>query len=93
MPTIRESGIDVALITWFGLFAPAATPREIVQRLNAEIARQMFETPANREKFIAGQGLEVYGPVAAAAEVFAAFNRSQREMYANLVKIAKISIE
>lgn len=93
VPTIRESGIDIALITWFGIFTAATTPREIVHRLNAEIAKGMFETPANREKFIAGQGLEVYGPVAAAPEVFAAFNRSQREMYANLVRIAKISIE
>jgi tripartite-type tricarboxylate transporter receptor subunit TctC len=37
VPTIRESGYDVVLDTWFGLFAPAKTPPEIIQALNAQL--------------------------------------------------------
>lgn len=42
VPTMAESGIaDYNLSSWFGIFAPAATPREVVRRINAEIARQL----------------------------------------------------
>jgi len=37
VPTIKEAGIDNSEVTtWYGLLAPARTPREIVTRLNAE---------------------------------------------------------
>jgi len=37
VPTIREGGVDhCEVTTWYGLLAPAGTPREIIQRLNAE---------------------------------------------------------
>jgi tripartite-type tricarboxylate transporter receptor subunit TctC len=40
VPTISEAGLPgYELINWIGLVAPAQTPREIVARLNAEIAR------------------------------------------------------
>jgi tripartite-type tricarboxylate transporter receptor subunit TctC len=42
VPTLAESGVQGADVeTWFGLTAPAATPREIVQRLNAEVRRAL----------------------------------------------------
>lgn len=37
VPTIKEQGYDVVLNTWFGLFAPAKTPPEIVQALNGQL--------------------------------------------------------
>lgn len=37
VPTMRESGYNVVLDTWFGVFAPAKTPPEIVQALNAQL--------------------------------------------------------
>ena len=40
VPTMAESGYpDIEAVTWVGLFAPAGTPREIVDRLNSEINR------------------------------------------------------
>jgi tripartite-type tricarboxylate transporter receptor subunit TctC len=42
VPTLAESGVPNADVeTWFGLTAPAATPREIVQRLNGEVRRAL----------------------------------------------------
>jgi tripartite-type tricarboxylate transporter receptor subunit TctC len=37
VPTMREQGYNVVLDTWFGIFAPAKTPPEIVQALNAQL--------------------------------------------------------
>jgi tripartite-type tricarboxylate transporter receptor subunit TctC len=42
VPTLAESGITGSDVeTWFGLTAPAATPRDVVQRLNAEVLRAL----------------------------------------------------
>ena len=39
LPTLRESGVDLDLESWFGLFAPAKTPAPALTRLRAEFAR------------------------------------------------------
>jgi tripartite-type tricarboxylate transporter receptor subunit TctC len=51
IPTLSESGVrDSDVETWFGLTAPAATPREIVQRLNAEV-RRALAAPDLQQRF------------------------------------------
>jgi tripartite-type tricarboxylate transporter receptor subunit TctC len=51
VPTLAESGVQGADVeTWFGLTAPAATPREIVQRLNAEV-RRALASPDLQQRF------------------------------------------
>lgn len=57
LPTVAESGLpgfDVA--AWFGLYAPAATPKDIVTKLNADVNR-VLQLPEVKEKF-AGLGAE-----------------------------------
>ena len=50
VPTISESGLPgFEVISWYGLLAPAATPAEIVQRLNGELNRALQE-PASAER-------------------------------------------
>ncbi len=69
VPTIAEAGVpgyDVS--TWFGIAAPAGTPREIVQRTNAALVRAM-QTPDTRETLLK-QGLE---PITATADQFRTF--------------------
>jgi tripartite-type tricarboxylate transporter receptor subunit TctC len=39
LPTLRESGVDLELESWFGLFAPAKTPAHVLTRLRSEFAR------------------------------------------------------
>jgi tripartite-type tricarboxylate transporter receptor subunit TctC len=52
LPTIIESGVpDYDLSGWNGLFAPAGTPREIVERLNAEITK-IVQMPDVRNRFL-----------------------------------------
>lgn len=51
VPTLGELGIRESDVeTWFGLTAPAATPREIVQRLNAEV-RKALAAPELQQRF------------------------------------------
>jgi tripartite-type tricarboxylate transporter receptor subunit TctC len=51
VPTLAEAGIKGSDVeTWFGLTAPAATPREIVQRLNAEV-RKALAVPDLQQRF------------------------------------------
>jgi tripartite-type tricarboxylate transporter receptor subunit TctC len=51
VPTLAEAGIkDSDVETWFGLTAPAATPREIIQKLNAEV-RKALAAPDLQQRF------------------------------------------
>jgi tripartite-type tricarboxylate transporter receptor subunit TctC len=51
VPTLAEAGIKGSDVeTWFGLTAPAATPREIVQRLNADV-RKALAAPDLQQRF------------------------------------------
>jgi tripartite-type tricarboxylate transporter receptor subunit TctC len=53
LPTVAESGLpgfDVS--AWFGLYAPAATPKDIVTKLNADVNR-VLQSPEVKEKFAA----------------------------------------
>jgi tripartite-type tricarboxylate transporter receptor subunit TctC len=53
LPTIAESGLPgFDVVAWFGLYAPAATPKDIVARLNAEVNR-VLQLPEVKEKFAA----------------------------------------
>ncbi|MGZ5649223.1 MAG: Bug family tripartite tricarboxylate transporter substrate binding protein [Usitatibacter sp.] len=82
LPTIAESGLPgFDISTWFGLFAPAATPREALDRLYAEFTRALA-APDVREKMIY-LGAE---PVGSKPEEFAAYIRAEAEKYARLVK-------
>jgi tripartite-type tricarboxylate transporter receptor subunit TctC len=57
LPTLAEAGIgDAEYPIWFGLFAPAGTPREIVERLNRETLKAL-QMPKVRER-LAGLGVD-----------------------------------
>jgi tripartite-type tricarboxylate transporter receptor subunit TctC len=89
VPTLRESGVaDFEAITWWGLVAPAGTPRAVVDRLNAE-TNKALALPAVKEA-LARLGVEV-DP--ATPEQFAEFFAAEAAKYANLVKNAGIKAE
>lgn len=52
VPTMIEAGIaDYNLSSWFGLFAPAATPRDVVRKVNADVGRQL-QSPEVRQRLL-----------------------------------------
>jgi tripartite-type tricarboxylate transporter receptor subunit TctC len=68
-PTVAETGLpDYQSLGWFGLFAPAGTPREIVAKVSADV-RQVLTTPEAKQR-LAEQGAE---PEPNAPEAFTAF--------------------
>jgi tripartite-type tricarboxylate transporter receptor subunit TctC len=93
VPTNKEAGLDMAIVTWYGVLAPAGTPREIVQRLNAEISKGLIGNAANRSQFLDKPGIVVMPPAGESPEAFAAFMQREREMFAGLVKAAKVVVE
>lgn len=89
VPTISESGLrDYDLSGWFGMLAPAGTPREIVVRLNTAIAKAVG-TPEMKEAF-RKQGLD---PQVATPEQFAAFLRKEIARSAMLIKLTGAQAE
>jgi tripartite-type tricarboxylate transporter receptor subunit TctC len=86
VPTFDESGLKGYEATnWFGLFAPARTPREIVSRLNSEIDR-VIRNPDLAERF-ANESLQVIG---GPPEAFRTFVETEIEKYAKVIKAAGI---
>ena len=90
IPTVAEAGLPgYEASTWFGLFAPAGTPREIVEKINVEVATILAD-PQFREKFLAPQMFE---PMASTPEAFADYIGAQRRKWAELIRAQKLSIE
>ena len=90
VPTFTESGFpDIPSNAWFGVFVPAATPREIVMKLHAELMRVLRE-PDFMEKEITAKGYEL---VASTPEEFAAFLIADSARNARAVKISGAKAE
>jgi tripartite-type tricarboxylate transporter receptor subunit TctC len=92
VPTLRESGVELDYNTWFAWFAPAGTPRDIVRRLNAEVAK-LIADPQFNAKFIASQGLASDWPTGAPPEEFEKFMQSERREFLKLAKIAGLKLQ
>ena len=89
VPTIREGGIEnCEVTTWYGILAPAGTPREIVKRLNAELV-QIVAMPDVVEKMRAA-GTD---PISSTPEQFADFIKSETIRWAKVIKDANVSVE
>jgi len=87
VPTMQEAGIgNFDISQWQGILAPAGTPKAIVDRLNLEIVRAMHAADV-RERIVTQGGNEI---VTGTPEDFAALIKSDLQMYAKLIKDAKI---
>ena len=73
---------------WYGVLAPAGTPRDIIQRINTEVARAIKEPDARERLYAIGSE-----PLANTPEEFAAFIRSEIVKWAEVVKAAGIRVE
>ena len=81
VPTLAEAGVPgFEVLSWYGLLAPAGTPRAILQRLNEEAAK-ILDDSDTRERF-AADGIE---PRKSSPEEFAAFIARDIERWAKVV--------
>jgi tripartite-type tricarboxylate transporter receptor subunit TctC len=89
VPTIAGQGLPGYEVTlWFGMWAPAATQPQVVQKLNAAVNAIVFEPPV-REQF-SKLGIQ---PAPMKLEEFARFVRSEIEVYRKIVQQANIQLQ
>ena len=88
VPTLKEQGVNVDIGTWFGLLAPAKTPKEVVTRLNTELVK-ILHSPEFKKQ-MADIGAQ---PVGNTPEEMARQIREETEKFAALVKAGRINVE
>ncbi len=89
LPTAAEAGLpNVLLTTWTGYYAPKGTPREIVNKINADI-RKVAQIPEVRVRLDeAGWSPKLMSP-----EEFAAFTLSEKKRWGDIIRRANIKLE
>lgn len=89
VPTIHESGVPgFEAVNWFGMFAPAKTPRKIINRLNGALV-QTIKTPEMQSQFIK-LGAD---PIGSSVEEFTAFVKRDMEKYEKVVRISGAKVD
>lgn len=89
LPTIAESGVaGFESGSWFGMSVPARTPREIIDKLNAE-SNRILQNPELRER-LGGEGADFVGGT---PEAYGAFMRAETAKWAKVVKFANIKLD
>ena len=89
VPTLAESGfgkVDVG--SWYALVAPAATPRETIARLNAEIVK-LTATPDYRQQLTR----QAFEPLTSNPEQFPSFVQAELEKWGRIIKAAGVKSE
>ncbi|MBI4205636.1 MAG: tripartite tricarboxylate transporter substrate binding protein [Betaproteobacteria bacterium] len=82
IPTIAEAGVPgYEAVQWFGVLAPAGTPRPIITRLHGEVVRTL--QAADVRQRLVNDGAD---PVGSSPEEFAAFLRAETTKWAKVVK-------
>ena len=90
VPTFAEQGFpDIPSNAWFGLFAPAGTPRDVVMKLQSELAKILSEPDFNQREIVA-KGYEL---VSSKPEDFAAFLALDSVRNLRAVKISGAKVE
>ena len=89
IPTLAESGLpDYEAGSWYGILAPAGTPREIVERLNTSVVKAIREPEV--AKRLVQEGAE---PIGSTPEEFGAHIQRELARVAHVVREAGIRIE
>lgn len=88
VPTFRESGYDLQATGWYGMFAPAGTPGDVVERLNKAIVAAVH-APDVRER-LSALGLQ---PTGTSVADFATIQKADSELWAPAVKASGFTPE
>ncbi len=88
VPTVAEQVAGFEASSWYGIFAPAGTPPEVIAKLNQEMARAL--TPPEVRQRLAAEGTEV---VAGSADEFMTLFRAEVAKWARVIKQSGIRLE
>jgi tripartite-type tricarboxylate transporter receptor subunit TctC len=85
IPTLTEAGVPVVVVNWYGLIAPARTPKSVIERINGEVAKAM-QLPDVTKRLIA-EGSEA---ATSSSQAFSAHIRAEHEQWSRVIKQAGI---
>ena len=88
IPTIAETVKGYDFVSWFGAFAPAGTPRPIIDRLNAEIKKALADADV-----VGKLTVQALDPMATTPEEFAKFLKFEFDRMKDIVKLSGARIE
>jgi tripartite-type tricarboxylate transporter receptor subunit TctC len=89
IPTVAEAGVPgFQYVTWYGLFAPAATPKDLVAKLNAEVVRALSDKDVARK--LLNEGAE---PAPGTPEALAKYMRSEHEQWKKTIAAARLKVD
>ena len=89
VPTMAEAGMpQFSIVSWAGLFAPAKTPKAIVERLNREFVAAM-----KRPEVIAAMDKQAFFPSTSTPEQLGVYVKEQKESYARILRAAGVQPE
>jgi tripartite-type tricarboxylate transporter receptor subunit TctC len=90
VPTVAESGVPgFEAVSWFGVWVPAGTPRDVVLKINADL-QKVFADPDFREKFLDRALLEAN---TGSPEEFTAFINAEAAKWSKVVKDANLKFD
>jgi tripartite-type tricarboxylate transporter receptor subunit TctC len=89
VPTIAETVPGYEAFSWFGLFAPAATPKDIVAKINADVQR-VYASAEFRQSFLT---LYAYEPIISSPEEFADYVTKDAVRWGKVIKDADVKVE
>jgi tripartite-type tricarboxylate transporter receptor subunit TctC len=88
VPTVGETVPGYELTNWFGMTVPAATPRDLIGKVHADVSRVLQQ--ADFKEKIAGMGADVVG---SSPDEFGAFMKSESAKWGKVIKEANIKAE
>lgn len=90
IPTVDESGVKgFEAVSWYGMFVPAGTPKEVVVAINTDI-QNVFKSAEFREKVLEPRML---GQIDGSAEVFATFVKAESDKWEKVVRGAGLKVD
>ena len=89
IPTVADSGLPgYSAVGWFGLFAPAKTPKVVTQKINQTVMAVLAQEKVRKAMLERGSD-----PAHGSPEDFAAFLRLDQAKWAKLIKENKVAVQ
>ncbi|HTE15092.1 MAG TPA: tripartite tricarboxylate transporter substrate binding protein [Burkholderiales bacterium] len=89
IPTVAESGVTgFDYVTWYGMFAPAATPKPVVAKLNAEVVKMLSEREMSQR--LAVQGAD---PAPSTPEQLGRYRLEEENRWRKVIKSANLKLD